>query len=75
MMVQSIPSSTVDASAAGSGNIEIRVNDGRVPCSVENKGNHRFTASFMPENGKPHVVEMTFNERQVEGRSRSTFLF
>ncbi|GFR83441.1 filamin-A [Elysia marginata] len=57
----------IDASQAGSGNIEIRVNDGRVPCSVENRGDHKFTASFLPENGQPHTVQMSFNDTQVEG--------
>ncbi|GFO22814.1 LOW QUALITY PROTEIN: filamin-a [Plakobranchus ocellatus] len=57
----------IDASQAGSGNIEIRVNEGRVQCSVENRGEHRFAASFLPENARPHKVEMTFNETPVEG--------
>ncbi|XP_067668834.1 filamin-B-like isoform X3 [Haliotis asinina] len=56
----------IDASRAGSGNIEIRVNEGRVACSVENRGNHQFKASFFPESTKPHVIEMTFNDAAVE---------
>ncbi|CAG5127218.1 unnamed protein product, partial [Candidula unifasciata] len=52
----------IDASQAGSGNIEIRVNGGHVPCNVQNKGNHRFAASFIPENARPHVVEISFND-------------
>lgn len=58
----------VDASQAGSGNIEIRVNEGRVACSVENLGKHRFLASFVPENCKLHEVDMTFNEKPIEGK-------
>ncbi|KAH9509018.1 hypothetical protein Btru_048614 [Bulinus truncatus] len=57
----------IDASQAGAGNIEIRVNEGRVPCTVENKGNHYFTASFLPENSRPHSVEISFNDTQVVG--------
>jgi len=57
----------IDASEAGSGNIEIRVNDGRVPCSVENCGNHKFLATFQPENGTGHTVELSFNGRPVQG--------
>nr|KAI8751172.1 filamin-B [Biomphalaria glabrata] len=57
----------IDASQAGAGNIEIRVNEGRVPCTVENKGNHRFTASFLPENTRPHSVEICFNDTHVVG--------
>ncbi|KAL8600676.1 hypothetical protein ACOMHN_006742 [Nucella lapillus] len=56
----------IDASKAGSGNIEIRVNGGRVACSVQNKGNHCFTASFVPEHSH-HLVEMTFNEQEIDG--------
>lgn len=58
---------TVDAALAGSGNIEIRVNGGRVACSVENRGNHCFLASFVPEDLQTHVVDMTFNDQEVEG--------
>ena len=61
---------TVDASLAGSGNIEIRVNGGRVACSVENCGNHCFLASFVPEDLQTHLVDMTFNNQQVEGKGR-----
>ncbi|XP_076435464.1 filamin-A-like isoform X7 [Babylonia areolata] len=56
----------IDASQAGSGNIEIRVNGGRVACSVQNRGNHCFTASFVPEHAH-HLVEMTFNDQEVDG--------
>ncbi|KAK7485457.1 hypothetical protein BaRGS_00023267, partial [Batillaria attramentaria] len=57
----------IDASKAGSGNIEIRVNGGRVACSVENRGNHCFLASFVPEGNQTHTVDMTFNDQEVEG--------
>ena len=40
---------TVDAAHAGSGNLEIMVNDGTIPCSVQNRGNRQFHASFMPK--------------------------
>ncbi|XP_059143816.1 filamin-B-like, partial [Physella acuta] len=58
---------SLDASKAGPGNIEIRVNEGRVPCDVKNRGNHVFTASFLPENSRPHTVEIAFNESPVIG--------
>ncbi|XP_070173163.1 filamin-B-like isoform X5 [Littorina saxatilis] len=57
----------IDAAKAGSGNIEIRVNGGRVACSVENRGNHCFVASFVPEDVQTHIVDMSFNDQEVEG--------
>ena len=61
--------SAVDASGAGSGDIEILVNKGRVPCAVENCGNHHFLASFFPENTQTHTVALTFNKKEVMGRA------
>lgn len=58
---------SVDASEAGSGNLEIMVNGGRVPCQVENKGKRRFLASFIPEDATNHVVEMKFNQVPLAG--------
>ncbi|XP_021372143.1 filamin-A-like isoform X2 [Mizuhopecten yessoensis] len=57
----------IDASKAGSGNIEIMVNDGRIPCSVQNLGNYCFNASFVPDNVEPHSIEMKFNSKPVSG--------
>lgn len=58
---------TVDASKAGSGNIEIMINDGEIACSVQNHGNYKFTASFMPASTEFHRIEMKFNSAQVPG--------
>ena len=58
---------TVDASQAGSGNLEIMVNDGTIPCNVQNRGHRQFHASFTPEEGKPHFVQMRFNGQPVPG--------
>ena len=43
------------------------VNDGQVPCSVENKGNRRFKASFIPTEAVDHRVDMFFNNEKVPG--------
>ncbi|XP_052782580.1 filamin-A-like isoform X3 [Mya arenaria] len=76
VMVSNMPSSgilgqpvvfDIDASKAGSGNIEIMINGGEIACSVENHGNYRFTASFMPVSTEPHMVEMKFNKEAVPG--------
>ncbi|KAL4220761.1 hypothetical protein ACF0H5_021155 [Mactra antiquata] len=57
----------IDASQAGSGNIEIMINDGEIACSVQNHGNYKFTASFYPANMEDHRIEMKFNSEQVPG--------
>jgi len=65
---------TVDASKAGSGNIEIMINDGDIACSVQNHGNYKFTASFMPTTAEYHRIEMKFNAEQVPGKAHVSFL-
>ncbi|KAK3589648.1 hypothetical protein CHS0354_015146 [Potamilus streckersoni] len=57
----------IDASSAGSGNIEIMVNGGEIACKVQNHGKYRFTASFTPNVAEPHMVEMKFNSVSVVG--------
>jgi filamin len=60
---------TVDASEAGSGNIEIMVNKGRIACNVQNLGSYKFLASFVPTKVEKHTVEMKFNNLPVIGKS------
>jgi len=57
----------VDASQAGAGSLEIMVNDGAVPCQVQNLGGRQFRASFTPVDPIPHVVWMKFNGFAVPG--------
>ncbi|KAL3847646.1 hypothetical protein ACJMK2_018548, partial [Sinanodonta woodiana] len=57
----------IDASSAGSGNIEIMVNGGKIACKVQNHGKYKFTASFTPNMAEPHLVEMKFNSVSVDG--------
>lgn len=59
---------TVDAQNAGSGNLEIMINDGLIPCSVQNRGNRQFHASFMPREATPHFVQIRFNGKEVNGK-------
>ena len=59
---------SVDAQYAGSGNLEIMVNDGTIPCSVQNRGNRQFHASFMPKEPIPHYIQMRFNGKEVPGK-------
>lgn len=58
----------VDGSQAGSGNLEILVNGGRVTSSVRALGAQRFVASFTPHEPGTHIVQITFNGETVPGK-------
>uniref|UniRef100_A0A8W7PHV9 Calponin-homology (CH) domain-containing protein n=1 Tax=Anopheles coluzzii TaxID=1518534 RepID=A0A8W7PHV9_ANOCL len=58
----------IDGSQAGSGNLEILVNGGRVTSAVRALGNQRFIASFTPHESGTHTVQITFNEETVPGK-------
>uniref|UniRef100_A0A915BH15 Calponin-homology (CH) domain-containing protein n=2 Tax=Parascaris univalens TaxID=6257 RepID=A0A915BH15_PARUN len=55
----------IDASAAGSGNLEIMINGGRVACRVRELGGRHYLAAFTPTQAIAHVVEMRFNGEDV----------
>ncbi|VDM92661.1 unnamed protein product, partial [Onchocerca ochengi] len=55
----------INASAAGSGNLEIMINGGRVACRVRELGGRHYLASFTPTQAIPHIVEMRFNGEDV----------
>ncbi|XP_037903805.1 filamin-B isoform X3 [Hermetia illucens] len=57
----------IDGSRAGSGNLEILVNGGRVTSSVRSLGGQRFIASFTSHEPGTHTVQITFNGEVVEG--------
>lgn len=59
---------SVDGSRAGSGNLEILVNGGRVTSSVRALGGQRFVASFTPHETGIHTVQITFNNETVPGK-------
>lgn len=46
----------VDASQAGTGQLEIAVENGRIPCNFSNQGNLRFVPSFTPREAGKHEV-------------------
>lgn len=58
---------SVDASAAGSGNLEIMINGGRVACKVRELGGRLYLAAFAPAQPITHVIEMRFNGDPVRG--------
>ncbi|XP_005177800.1 filamin-C isoform X2 [Musca domestica] len=57
----------IDGSKAGSGNLEILVNGGRVTSSVRSLGGQRFIASFTPHEPGTHTVQITFNGETIPG--------
>lgn len=59
----------IDGSKAGSGNLEILVNGGRVTSSVRSLGGQRFVASFTPHEPGIHTVQITFNGETVPGKT------
>ncbi|GAB0098238.1 filamin-C isoform X1 [Sergentomyia squamirostris] len=75
IFVQNIPNGVlgrpvefeIDGSRAGSGNLEILVNGGRVTSSVRALGGQRFIASFTPHETGVHKVQITFNGETVPG--------
>lgn len=63
----------VDGSQAGSGNLEILVNGGRVTSSVRALGAQRFIASFIPHEPGNTTVQITFNGETVPGETFPQF--
>ncbi|CAI5454030.1 unnamed protein product [Caenorhabditis angaria] len=57
----------IDATAAGSGNLEIMINGGRVPCRVRELGSRQYMAIFTPTQSITHTIEMRFNGEHVSG--------
>lgn len=58
----------VDGSGAGSGDLEILVEGGRVTSSVRSLGGQRFKAAFTPHQAVPHRVDIRFNGDTVPGK-------
>nr|XP_022900864.1 filamin-B [Onthophagus taurus] len=57
----------IDGSGAGSGDLEILVEGGRVTSSVRSLGGQRFKAAFTPHQALPHRVDIRFNGDTVPG--------
>jgi filamin len=57
----------VDASQAGTGQLEIAIENGRIPCTFQNQGNLRFIPSFTPFESGRHEITIKFNGYEVPG--------
>lgn len=60
----------VDASQAGTGNLEIivSVNGRNVPNYVQSEGNAKFKVNFKPTEPSTHLVSVKFNGESVTGK-------
>lgn len=59
-LVDQVVKFEVDASQAGTGQLEIAVENGRIPCNFSNQGNLRFVPSFTPREAGKHEVSNLF---------------
>jgi filamin len=57
----------VDASQAGTGQLEIAVENGKIPCNFSNQGNLRFIPSFTPRDTGKHEITVRFNSFEALG--------
>lgn len=57
----------VDASEAGVGNLEVAVNEGRIPSMAHSLGQHRYDISFVPRDTLDHTISIRFNNESVPG--------
>uniref|UniRef100_A0A915CNM7 Uncharacterized protein n=1 Tax=Ditylenchus dipsaci TaxID=166011 RepID=A0A915CNM7_9BILA len=58
---------TVDASAAGVGNLEVAVNEGKIPSMAHALGQHKYDISFVPRENIDHQISVRFNNEPVPG--------
>ncbi|TKR79843.1 hypothetical protein L596_014003 [Steinernema carpocapsae] len=57
----------VDAREAGVGNLEVAVNEGRIPSMAHALGQHKYDISFVPREFQDHTISVRFNNEPVPG--------
>uniref|UniRef100_A0A1I8AY61 Calponin-homology (CH) domain-containing protein n=1 Tax=Meloidogyne hapla TaxID=6305 RepID=A0A1I8AY61_MELHA len=57
----------VDASQAGVGNLEVAVNEGKIPSMAYALGQHKYEITFIPKEPIDHRVSVRFNNEYVPG--------
>lgn len=57
----------MDAGEAGVGNLEVAVNEGRIPSMAHSLGQHRYDISFVPRDPLDHTISIRFNNESVPG--------
>ena len=58
---------TVEATNAGPGNLEVIVNNGKVPSSPQALGPSQYAISFVPKDAETHFIEIRFNGEPISG--------
>jgi filamin len=58
----------IDATHAGTGQLDIVIQDGRIPCDAIPHGSYQFDASFMPHEPGRHTIDVKFNGLPVLGK-------
>ena len=53
---------TVGAAKAGKGSLEIEINGGSVPCTIQSDPNGQYHASFTPREAKPHTAQVQWSK-------------
>jgi filamin len=59
----------IDASQAGVGQLEIVIQDGRIPCDALPRGAFHFDASFLAPEPGAHTIDIRFNGLPVPGNA------
>lgn len=59
--------STVEAANAGPGNLEVIVNNGKVPSCPQALGPSIYAISFVPKEAETHFIEIRFNGENIQG--------
>jgi filamin len=57
----------VDASQSGTGQLEIAVDNGKIPCNFSSQGNLKFIPSFTPQESGKHEITVRFNSYEAPG--------
>ncbi|KAH7961849.1 hypothetical protein HPB52_012689 [Rhipicephalus sanguineus] len=57
----------VETAHAGPGNLEVMVNNGRVPTTPQAQSTTQYAITFTPTDDRPHVIDVRFNGDHVPG--------
>jgi filamin len=49
------------------GNLEVAVNEGKIPSMAQALGQHRYEISFVPRDNYDHTISVRFNNEAVPG--------
>jgi hypothetical protein len=61
----------IDASNAGVGQLEIIIQEGRIPCHATSHGAFQFDAAFLPCEPGRYTIEVKFNGLSIPGNKHS----